>query len=68
MYVVFKVTRRRAFLDRRDVYWTGETVTSGDPAETVSLSKAAKFLYPRAAYRAAGDQGRLSYWQVGVRP
>ncbi len=68
MYVVFKVERRRSFLDYRDVYWTGETSPSGEPATTVSASKAVKFLFPRAAYKSAGEQGRLSYWQVGVRP
>ena len=68
MYVVFKVDRRRSFLDYRDTYWTGETSPSGEPAETVSPLKAAKFLYPRAAYKSAGEQGRLDYWRVGVRP
>ena len=68
MYVVFKVERRRKFLDRREIYWAGDMSPSGKPSETVSLSKATKFLYPRAAYRAAGDHGRLGCWQVGARP
>lgn len=68
MYVVFKLERNGRFLERRNVYWTGDTVVSGEPAETVIPEKAVKFPCSRAAYRAAGEQGCLDYWRVGVRP
>ena len=67
MYVVFKVEKRRSFLDCREVYWTGEARPSGEPSETVSLSGAIKFLSARTGYKAAGEQGRLDYWRVGPR-
>ncbi len=67
MYVVFKVEKRRSFLDCREVYWTGGMTPSGEPSETINLLGALKFLSPRAAYQTAGEQGRLNRWMVGDR-
>ena len=67
MYVVFKVEKRRSFLDCREVYWTGEARPSGEPSETISLKGALKFLTSRAAYQTAGEQGRMRQWRVGDR-
>ncbi len=73
MYVVFKVEKRRSFLDCREVFWAadehgrGKVTPSGEPSETISLKGALKFLTSRAAYQTAGEQGRMRQWRVGDR-